>query len=150
MTYTEKFTWGNKELIVKRETSPVAVVSAESQHVKLEKIDVADPRLRPTNFDKPEGTVLPILQAEGVRIDLSKRSKGDMTFWHRNMECDELIFCYQGGIRWETELGNVTLKPGELFIIPKGIAHRSMLPENSQGENIVIELKVKSEITRLV
>ena len=150
MTYTEKFTWGNKELIVKRETSPVAVVSAESQQVKLEKIDVADPRLRPTNFDKPEGTVLPILQAEGLRIDLSKRSKGDMTFWHRNMECDELIFCYQGGIRWETELGNVALKPGELFIIPRGIAHRSMLPENSAGENIVIELKVKSEITRLI
>lgn len=150
MTYTEKFTWGNKELIVKRESSPVSVVSAESQKVKLEKIDVTDPRLRPTNFDKPEGTVLPILQAEGVRIDLSKRSKGDMTFWHRNMECDELIFCYQGGIRWETELGNVTLKPGELFIIPKGIAHRSMLPENSEGENIIIELKVRSEISRLI
>jgi len=57
MTFTEKFTWGNKELIVKRETSPVDIVSAESKQVKLEKIDVADPRLRPTNFDKPEGTI---------------------------------------------------------------------------------------------
>ena len=150
MTFTEKFTWGNKELIVKRATSPVDIVSVESKQVKLEKIDVADPRLRPTNYDKPEGPILPILQAEGVRIDLSKRSKGDMTFWHRNMDCDELIFCYQGGIRWETELGNMTLKPGEMFIIPRGIAHRSLLPENSEGENIIIELKVRSEITRLI
>src|SRR3989304_3766539 len=120
VTFTEMFTWGNKELIVKRETPPVDIVSVESKQVKLEKIDVADPRLRPTNYDKPEGTILPILQAEGVRIGPSKRSKGDMTFWHRNMDCDELIFSYQGRNRWDTEPDNMTLKPGEMFIIPRG------------------------------
>ena len=150
MTYTEKFTWGSKELIVKRQTSPVDVISAESELVKLEKINVNDPKLRPSNYDKAEGTPLPILQAEGVRVDLSKRSKEPMNFWHRNMDCDELIFCYKGGINWETELGPMSLHPGEMFVIPKGIAHRSLVPENSEGENIVIELKIRGEVSKLI
>ncbi len=150
MTYTEKFTWGAKELIVKRETSPVQVVSVESKHVKLEKININDPSLRPSNYAKAEGTPLPILQAEGLRVDLSKRTKEPMNFWHRNMDCDELIFCYKGGIRWETELGNITLQPGEMFVIPKGIAHRSLPPENSEEENIIIELKIRGEVSKLI
>jgi homogentisate 1,2-dioxygenase len=150
MTYTEKFTWQGKELIVQRETSPVAVVSAESKQMKLEKINVNDPNLRPSNYDKADGTILPILQADGVRVDLSKRSKAPMSFWHRNMECDELIFCFKGGIRWETELGNISLGPGEMFVIPKGIAHRSLLPENSEGDNIIVEFKIRGDVSKLV
>ena len=150
MPYTEKFTWGSKELIVKREISPIDVISAESKQVKLEKINVNDPSLRPSNYDQADGTPLPLFQAEGLRIDLSKRTKEPMNFWHRNMDCDELIFCYKGGIRWETELGNISLRPGEMFVIPKGIAHRSLLPENSEGENIIIELKIRSEVSKLI
>ena len=150
MTYTEKFTWSGKELIVKRQFSPVEVVSAESKQVRLEKINVNDPNLRPSNYDKAEGTPLPILQAEGLRIDLSKRTKEPMNFWHRNMECDELIFCYKGGINWETELGSISLHPGEMFVIPKGIAHRSLVPENCEGENIIIELKIRGDVSRLI
>ena len=150
MIYTEKFTWGAKELIVKRETSPIEMVSAESKQVRLEKIDVNDPSLRPSNYDKADGTILPLLQADGVRVDLSKRTKEPMSFWHRNMDCDELIFCHKGGIRWETELGNISLRPGEMFVIPRGIAHRSLLPENSEGENIIIELKIRGEVSKLI
>ena len=150
MTYTEKFTWGGKELIIQRETSPTQVVSAESKQVRLEKIDVNDPRLRPSNYAKAEGTPLPILQAEGVRIDLSKRTKEPMNFWHRNMECDEVIFCHKGGIHWETELGNLTLRAGELFVIPKGIAHRSLPPENSEEENIILEFKIRGDVSKLI
>ena len=150
MAYTEKFTWAGKELILKRDVSPVEVAGVESKQVRLEKIDVNDPKLRPSNYDKAEGTPLPILQADGVRIDLSKRTKEPMTFWHRNMECDEVIFCYKGAINWETELGNITLRSGELFVIPKGIAHRSLPPEDSQGENIIIELKIRGDIKKLI
>ena len=150
MTYTEKYTWHGKELILKRETSPVEVTSRESQQVKLEKINVNDPKLRPSNYAKAEGTPMPIFQADGVRVDLSKRTKEPMTFWHRNMECDELIFCYKGGIRWETELGNLTLQSGEMFVIPKGIAHRSLPPENSSEENIIIELKIRGDISKVL
>lgn len=149
-TYTEKFTWSGKELIVKRQISPVQVVSAESKQVKLEKINVNDPSLRPSNYAKAEGTPLPILQADGVRLDLSKRTKEPMNFWHRNMDADEVIFCYKGSIHWETELGNITLQSGEMFVIPRGIAHRSLPPENSEEENIIIELKVRQEVSKLI
>ncbi len=150
MSYMEKFTWAGKELTLRREQSPVENISTESAKVKLEKININDPALRPANYDKADGSVMPIFQADGVRVDLSKRSTHDMPFWHRNMECDELIFCYKGGIRWETELGNLELKPGEMFVIPKGIAHRSLLPEGNTGDNIIIELKIRGDITKLV
>jgi len=150
MTYTEKLTWGSKQVILKRRISPVDLLSAESSHFKLEKINVGDPSLRPSNYDKAEGTPLPVLQADGVRIDVSKRTKEPMNFWHRNMDGDEVIFCFQGGIRWETELGNISLGPGEMFVIPKGIAHRSLPPEDSQGENIIIELKIRGEVSKLI
>src|SRR5688572_9696860 len=111
MSYTEKLTWPGREIIITRETSPVDAVTAESRQGKLEKINVNDPNLRPSNYDKPDGKVLPLLQADGLRVDLSKRTKAPMNYWHRNMECDELIFCHKGGIRWEMELGNITLEP---------------------------------------
>jgi homogentisate 1,2-dioxygenase len=125
-------------------------VAPESRQGQLEKINVNDDGLRPSNYDKPDGKVLPLLQADGVRVDLSKRTRAPMNYWHRNMECDELIFCHKGGIRWETELGNITLGPGELFVIPKGIAHRSLLPETSDGENIIIELKIRGDVKKLI
>jgi homogentisate 1,2-dioxygenase len=150
MAFTEKFTWAGKELIVKRETSPVKVLSAESTQIKLEKINVNDPQLRPSNYALAEGTVLPILQAQGVRIDLSKRTKEPMTFWHRNMDYDEVILCYKGSIHWETELGNITLQSGEMFVIPKGIAHRSLPPPDSKEENIILEFKISGAVSKLV
>ena len=150
MAFTEKFTWEDKELIVKRQSSPVDVISAESKQIKLEKINVNDPKLRPSNYALAEGTVLPMLKAQGVRIDLSKRTKEPMTFWHRNMDCDEVIFCYKGSIHWETELGNITLESGEMFVIPKGIAHRSLPPPDSQEENIILEFKINGAVSKLV
>ena len=150
MSYTEKFTLAGKELIIKRETSPVEVISAESADIKLEKLNINDSALRPSNYARAEGTVLPLFQAEGVRLDLSKRTKEPMSFWHRNMDCDELIFCYKGAIHWETELGHITLQSGEMFVIPKGVAHRSLPPPDSQEENIIIELKINGAIAKLV
>ena len=149
MSFTEKFTWAGKDLTLQRDIPPVQVGSVESSKVKIEKININDPNLRPTNYARSEGTPLPILQAEGVRVDLSKRTKEPMRFWHRNMECDELIFCYKGSIHWETELGNVTLQSGEMFVIPKGIAHRSLPPDNSE-ENIIIELKIRGDVSKLI
>jgi homogentisate 1,2-dioxygenase len=66
-----------------------------------------------------------------------------MDFWHRSCDFHELIFCFQGSIYWETELGNVELKPGQMLIIPKGIAHRSS-PGQTDKINIIMELKIYS------
>jgi mannose-6-phosphate isomerase-like protein (cupin superfamily) len=150
VAYIEKLTWDGKDLTLERPNSPVDAVATNGSLARLEKININDPALRPTNYAKPDGTPLPIFQAEGVRVDLSKRTKEPMNFWHRNLECDELIFCYKGAIHWETELGNMTLQAGEMFVIPRGIAHRSLPPANSTSENIIIELKIRGAITKLV
>ena len=52
MSYTEKLTWAGKELILQRPAPPVDVVSTESKQVRLEKINVHDSRLRPSNYAK--------------------------------------------------------------------------------------------------
>jgi quercetin dioxygenase-like cupin family protein len=68
-----------------------------------------------------------------------------MGFWHRNIDDHEIIFCVKGALRWETEMGTKTMHPGDMLLIPKGIAHRSMLCEDSLEENVLIELKVQDE-----
>ncbi|MEJ2120165.1 MAG: hypothetical protein P8Z76_05520, partial [Alphaproteobacteria bacterium] len=58
----------------------------------------------------------------------------------------DVIFCVRGALKWETEMGTVTLKEGEMILIPKGITHRSMLCEESEAENVLLELKVRDEL----
>jgi len=69
-----------------------------------------------------------------------------MGFWHRNIDCNEVIFRVRGALRWETEMGAVILKEGEVLVIPKGISHRSMLCEESIEENVLIELKCTDKL----
>ena len=46
------------------------------------------------------------------------------------------------GMGAESLLGN-----GDMLFIPKGIAHRSMLCEDSTDDNVLIELKIGNELT---
>ena len=69
-----------------------------------------------------------------------------MGFWHRNVDYHEVIICFRGALRWETEMGTVTMREGDMMLIPKGITHRSMLCEHSIEENVLIELKVVDEL----
>ncbi|MCS7178564.1 MAG: hypothetical protein RML46_03370 [Anaerolineae bacterium] len=45
--------------------------------------------------------------------------------WHRHLDQDELFWVHQGVILLETERGEVRLRPGEMSIVHKGLAHRS-------------------------
>lgn len=109
-------------------------------------LSIFDPKFRPSNYNKADGTPLRLFDSPTLKIDVSKRSKEDMGFWHRNIDYHEVIFCVRGALRWETEMGAVTLKEGELIVIPKGISHRSMLCDESIEENVLIELKCKDKL----
>jgi mannose-6-phosphate isomerase-like protein (cupin superfamily) len=148
MSYTEKITANGRNIVVERPVSPVQVDAIDGAGLKLEKINVFDPGLLPPNYASAEGSPMTIFQADGLKVDLSKRTKAAMGFWHRNCDYDELIFCVKGSIHWETELGEVTLKAGEMFHIPRGIAHRSA-PGQTDSENVVLELKVRNELKRV-
>ena len=44
--------------------------------------------------------------------------------WHQHADEDELFLVLQGELTIELRDGQVTLGPGELVVIPKGIEHR--------------------------
>ncbi|MGE3988607.1 hypothetical protein [Pseudorhodoplanes sp.] len=104
-------------------------------------LNIFDRKFQPSNFNKADGTPLRLFDSATLKIDVSKRSKEDMGFWHRNIDYHEVILCVRGALRWETEMGAVTLREGEMIVIPKGISHRSMLCEHSAEENVLVELK---------
>ncbi len=150
MAYREKVTWeGGTEVLVTRPTSPVQVVDVVGSDTNLVTLNVHDPRLLPGNYADAEGTPLPLLGSEDFRLDLSKRTKIPMGFWHRNIDRDEVIICVKGGMTWETELGTITIKPGDILHLPRGLAHRAIPPEGSEEENVLIELKVRGNVKPL-
>ncbi len=109
-------------------------------------LNIFDDKFQPSNYNKADGTPLRLFDSKSVKIDVSKRSKEDMGFWHRNVDNHEVIICVRGALRWETEMGTVILREGEMILIPKGISHRSMLCEDSLEENVLIELKIQEKL----
>jgi homogentisate 1,2-dioxygenase len=148
MEYLEKITWEGRALSLKRTVKPTEVMRADGGEVALEHLRITDPAVRPTNQDLPEGTPLRVFQADGVGVDVSKRSTVEMNYWHRNADYDELIFCHQGGMIWETELGTMEIKAGDMLLIPRGVAHRAIPPKGS-GENILVELKIRPSVRKV-
>ena len=43
--------------------------------------------------------------------------------WHAHADEDELFYVLHGRLRIELEAGNVELREGELFVVPKGVRH---------------------------
>ena len=56
--------------------------------------------------------------------------KGEFV-WHSHEETDDFFLVLDGVVTIETELGNVTLKPGELYVVPKGVKHRPVAQEEA-------------------
>jgi quercetin dioxygenase-like cupin family protein len=127
--------------------SPIQNLGVTTGAELLQLVNILDPKYRPENYNRADGSPLRLFDSPSVRIELSKRSKEDMGFWHRNVDYHEVIICFRGALRWETEIKTVTLHAGEILIIPKGITHRSMLCQESEAENILIELKVRDALT---
>jgi len=49
--------------------------------------------------------------------------------WHRHAEEDELFIVVQGELTIELRDGQVTLGPGEMVVIPRGVEHRPVAKE---------------------
>ena len=59
--------------------------------------------------------------------------------WHRHAEEDELFIVVRGRLTIELRDGEVTLGPGELVVIPKGVEHRPVAAD--EVELMLIEPK---------
>ena len=44
--------------------------------------------------------------------------------WHKHDDTDDFFLVIDGEVTIETENGDVTLGPGELYVVPKGVMHR--------------------------
>ena len=51
--------------------------------------------------------------------------KGEFT-WHTHQDTDELFLVTRGQLTIQMHEGNVTLGPGQLFVVPRGIEHCPM------------------------
>ncbi len=57
--------------------------------------------------------------------------------WWRTERQGSLVFCYEGWLLLETEVGHVILEGGDLTVVPKGVAYRL----SSRGRTLVIGLQ---------
>src|SRR5437660_12385173 len=57
------------------------------------------------------------------------RLEGDF-IWHDHKDTDETFIVIDGTLRIDFRDGNVTLRPGEMFVVPKGVEHQPF----AQGE----------------
>lgn len=138
----EIITIDGQNVVLQRDVSPIINGGVLEFAEALRVFNIFDDKFQPSNYGLADGKPLRMYDSSTVKIDLSKRSKEDMGFWHRNADAHEIIFCVKGALRWETELGIRTLRPGDMMLIPKGIAHRSTLCEESEAENVLVELKI--------
>lgn len=49
--------------------------------------------------------------------------------WHKHDETDDLFLVLKGELTIELRDRSVTLRPGDLFIVPKGVEHRPVAKE---------------------
>lgn len=54
--------------------------------------------------------------------------KGEFT-WHKHDDTDDVFLVLEGRLTIQMRDGNVTLGPGELFVVPKGVEHRPIAEE---------------------
>lgn len=149
MTHTdiprdEVITFADQRVKLQRSQPPTQ--GASSEH-SITVFSIFSDTISPENFAKPDGSPLRVIDSLDAKVDISKRSVHDMAFWHRSLDFSEVIICVRGALRWETELGFHVLLPGQVLQIPRGIAHRSALCEESEAENVLIEVKIRGDLS---
>ena len=137
--YRELVTINGKNVVLAHNEPPVINAGVLENADIFRMINIFAEHFSPSNIDKADGTPLRLYTSDKVKIDVSKRRKHDMGFWHRNVDAHEIIFCVKGALKWETEMGVKIMHPGDMLVIPKGIGHRSMLCEDSTDENVLID-----------
>src|SRR3712207_6403933 len=56
------------------------------------------------------------------------KTKGEFV-WHKHDDSDDFFLVLKGRLTIELRDGSVSLGPGELFVVPKGVEHRPVAAE---------------------
>lgn len=94
----------------------------------IEKIVLADAFARIAEPWSPQ--VAAALNGQEVRL---AKLAGPFV-WHKHDDADELFLGVAGTFRIELRDGSVTLGPGELVVVPRGVEHRPV----ADGEALVL------------
>lgn len=62
------------------------------------------------------------------------RTHGDFT-WHSHPDTDELFLVVAGSLTIRLESGEVSLGPGQLYVVPKGVRHQ---PASAEGASVLL------------
>lgn len=58
------------------------------------------------------------------------KAQGTMV-WHSHNDEDELFIVFEGALTIELRDGSVVLEKGEMFIVPKGVEHRTLADQET-------------------
>lgn len=90
-----------------------------------DKINLAEKLLQITNYWKPR--ILGELNGQEIKL---VKVRGTFV-WHHHEGEDEAFLCLSGRLRIEFRDGSVELGAGELYILPRGIQHRTAADEET-------------------
>src|SRR5438105_3942708 len=94
--FRELVTINGKNVVLLHDEPPVRNAGVAENSDMFRMLNIFDAKYQPSNYNKADGTPLRIYDAKTVKVDLSKRSKEDMGFWHRNIDYHEIIICVKG------------------------------------------------------
>ena len=63
-----------------------------------------------------------VAELNGQHVKLAKLT-GEF-LWHEHDDADELFLVTRGTLRMELRERTVTIRPGEFFVVPRGVEHR--------------------------
>ena len=94
----------------------------------LEKVNLAE---KLSLFDEPWQPKI-VAELNDTHVKVVKLEGGFV--WHHHDDEDELFLVVAGRLRMELRDGDVTLEPGELVVVPRGVEHRPV----AEGETHVV------------
>jgi len=92
----------------------------------VQKIDLAARFSRITEHWRPK--VVAELNGQVVRL---VKVQGEFV-WHQHAGEDELFYVVRGQLRIDFRDGPVTLGPGEMLVVPRGVEHRPVAEEECE------------------
>ena len=84
-----------------------------------EKLSLFTERFKPRTVGQFNGHDLMVVKAEGPFV------------WHKHDETDDFFLVIKGRLTIHMHEGNVTLGPGEMFVVPKGVEHCPVAEEET-------------------
>jgi len=84
--YRELVTINGKNVVLAHNEPPVVNAGVLEMAEIFRMFNIFDEKFSPSNIDKADGTPLRLYTSNGCKVDVSKRRKHDMGFWHRNID----------------------------------------------------------------